>query len=135
MSVGAIPAANGTTQSGIVTTGAQTFGGVKTFSSAPKLSTNTITTSSGNTITLPSDTSTLATTTQVNAKQDTLVSGTNIKKINNTSLLGSGNINTLTASSLAPTYDSSSTYKANDLVIYNNQLYQNIYDTGTTTGT
>ena len=29
-------------------------------------------------------------------KQDTLVSGTNIKTINNTSLLGSGNISTLT---------------------------------------
>ena len=33
-----------------------------------------------------------ATTTQVNAKQDALVSGTNIKTINNESLLGSGNI-------------------------------------------
>ena len=59
VSVAAIPAANGTTASGIVTTGAQTFGGVKTFSSAPKLSTNTITTSSGNTVTIPNTTSTL----------------------------------------------------------------------------
>lgn len=59
VSVGAIPAANGTTASGIVTTGAQTFGGVKTFSSAPKLSTNTITTSSGNTVTIPDAASTL----------------------------------------------------------------------------
>ncbi len=59
VSVAAIPAASGTTQSGIVTTGAQTFGGVKTFSSAPKLSTNTITTSSGYTVTIPNATSTL----------------------------------------------------------------------------
>lgn len=62
VSVGAIPAANGTTASGIVTTGAQTFGGVKTFSSAPKLSTNTLTTSGGYTVTIPNATSTLATT-------------------------------------------------------------------------
>lgn len=59
VSVGAIPAANGTTASGIVTTSAQTFGGVKTFSSAPKLSTNTLTTSSGNTVTIPDAASTL----------------------------------------------------------------------------
>ena len=59
VSVAAIPAASGTTQSGIVTTGAQTFGGVKTFSSSPKLSTNTITTSSGYTVTIPNAASTL----------------------------------------------------------------------------
>ena len=35
-----------------------------------------------------------ATTLQVNAKQDTLVSGTNIKTVNGTSILGSGNIST-----------------------------------------
>ena len=34
----------------------------------------------------------IANTTQVAAKQDTLVSGTNIKTLNSTSLLGSGNI-------------------------------------------
>lgn len=61
ISVAAIPSADGTTASGIVTTGAQTFGGVKTFSSAPKLSTNTITTSGGYTVTIPNATSTLAT--------------------------------------------------------------------------
>ena len=33
-----------------------------------------------------------------NGKQDALVSGTNIKTVNNTSLLGSGNISTLQAS-------------------------------------
>jgi len=38
------------------------------------------------------DVSNLATKAEVNAKQDTLVSGTNIKTINGTSLLGSGNI-------------------------------------------
>ena len=42
---------------------------------------------SGNTIT-----STYATKTELNTKQDTLVSGTNIKTVNSTSLLGSGNI-------------------------------------------
>lgn len=62
VSFGAIPAANGTTASGIVTTGAQTFGGVKTFASAPKLSTNTITTSGGYTVTIPNATATVATT-------------------------------------------------------------------------
>ena len=59
VAVAAIPSASGTTQSGIVTTGAQTFGGVKTFSSAPKLSTNTLTTSSGYTVTIPNASSTL----------------------------------------------------------------------------
>ena len=38
------------------------------------------------------DSSNLATKTELNAKQDTLVSGTNIKTINGTSILGSGNI-------------------------------------------
>lgn len=59
VSVAAIPAADGTSKSGIVTTGNQTFGGVKTFSSAPKLSTNTLTTSSGYTVTIPNSTDTL----------------------------------------------------------------------------
>jgi hypothetical protein len=40
----------------------------------------------------------IANTTQVAAKQDTLVSGTNIKTINGTSVLGSGNIVTPTTS-------------------------------------
>lgn len=39
------------------------------------------------------DTTVVATKTDLNSKQDTLVSGTNIKTINNNSLLGSGNIN------------------------------------------
>jgi hypothetical protein len=41
----------------------------------------------------------IANTTQVAAKQDTLVSGTNIKTINSTSILGSGNINVVTSPS------------------------------------
>jgi hypothetical protein len=49
---------------------------------------------SGNTIT-----STYATKTELNTKQDTLVSGTNIKTVNSTSLLGSGNITTGNVSS------------------------------------
>lgn len=44
--------------------------------------------------------STYATQTALDAKQDTLVSGTNIKTINNESLLGSGNISTYTPSSI-----------------------------------
>ena len=38
------------------------------------------------------DTSDFATKTELNAKQDTLVSGTNVKTINNQSILGAGNI-------------------------------------------
>lgn len=38
------------------------------------------------------DVSTLATKTELNAKQDTLISGTNIKTVNNQSILGEGNI-------------------------------------------
>jgi hypothetical protein len=41
----------------------------------------------------------IANTTQVAAKQDTLVSGTNIKTINSTSILGSGNISVVTSPS------------------------------------
>ena len=43
----------------VALTGNQTVAGVKTFTSAPKLSTNTITTSSGYTVTIPNTTSTL----------------------------------------------------------------------------
>jgi hypothetical protein len=43
----------------------------------------------------------IANTTQVAAKQDTLVSGTNIKTINGTSVLGSGNITTPNVSGVA----------------------------------
>ena len=43
-------------------------------------------------LTLPSSTGTLALTSDLSSKQDTLVSGTNIKSVNSTTLLGSGNI-------------------------------------------
>ena len=51
----------------------------------------TLTTTATTNVTLPT-TGTLATTTQVAAKQDTLVSGTNIKTVNGNSLLGSGDV-------------------------------------------
>jgi hypothetical protein len=41
--------------------------------------------------------------TQINAKQDTLVSGTNIKTINSTSILGSGNLNVAPATAIDST--------------------------------
>lgn len=49
---------------------------------------------------------------EVNAKQDTLVSGTNIKTVNNTSLLGSGNvsISVPTASTTNPSMDGTASY-------------------------
>ena len=49
----------------VKTSGNETIAGVKTFSSAPKLSTNTITRSDGATITLPSDAGTLALTSAI----------------------------------------------------------------------
>ena len=48
--------------------------------------------STNNNHTITFDTTTLATSTDLASKQNTLVSGTNIKTINNESLLGSGNI-------------------------------------------
>ena len=48
--------------------------------------------SSNVTVTIPKEGGTLATQTGLSTKQDTLVSGTSIKTINSTSLLGSGNI-------------------------------------------
>lgn len=50
---------SGTNASFVMTEGAQTVNGVKTFGSAPKLSTNTLTSSTGNTITIPNSTDTL----------------------------------------------------------------------------
>ena len=49
----------------VKTSGDQTVAGVKTFSSAPKLNTNTITNSSGKAITLPSSAGTLALTSAI----------------------------------------------------------------------
>lgn len=51
------------------------------------------TSGSYNDLTNKPDLSVYATHTELNTKQDTLVSGTNIKTINNESILGSGNIN------------------------------------------
>lgn len=53
-----------------------------------------------NTISFPSKTGTVALTSDVDRKQDKLVSGTTIKTLNNNSLLGSGNLNTLTMTAL-----------------------------------
>ena len=49
------------------------------------------------------------TDTLVNAKQDTLVSGTNIKTINNNSLLGSGNISISASGTVDSALDTTST--------------------------
>jgi hypothetical protein len=55
-----IPAVNGTAAANVLLDqGNQTVAGVKTFSSAPKLSTNTLTSSTGNTITLQDATDTV----------------------------------------------------------------------------
>ena len=62
VSIAAIPAANGVASSGIVTTTAQMFGGVKTFRDTPKLNTNKLTTQSGYTITFSNVEQIVATT-------------------------------------------------------------------------
>lgn len=61
--------------------------------------------------------------TSLNSKQDTLVSGTNIKTINNTSLLGSGNISVATSSDLASYVPKSGTTLTGVLVAQNNTNY------------
>ena len=66
VSIPAIPAANGTTASGIVTTKAQVFGGAKTFSSTPTFTTNKIATSSGYIQTFPDATGTVVNGTGTN---------------------------------------------------------------------
>lgn len=68
----------------ILTTGTQTFSGAKTFNSVPSCSTAPTSNNHLSNKKYVDD--------SVGTKQDTLVSGTNIKTINNTSLLGSGNI-------------------------------------------
>ena len=57
----------------VKTSGNQTVGGTKTFSAAPKLSTNTLTNSSGNTITLPSAAGTLVADTSSPASSTNLI--------------------------------------------------------------
>ena len=65
-------------------------------------------------ITIP-DTSNLATKAEVQAKQDTLVSGTNIKTVNGNSLLGEGNIEITTGTGgIADAPSDSKTYGRNN---------------------
>lgn len=76
-------------------------------------------------------------------KQDSLVSGTNIKTINGNSILGSGNLtinasaevnNLLVALGLdTDTYSTSTTYAVGDTVVHNNTVYE--CNTANTTGT
>lgn len=61
--------------------------------------------------------------TSLNSKQDTLVSGTNIKTINNTSLLGSGNISVATSSDLASYVPKIGTTLTGALIAQNNTNY------------
>lgn len=82
-------------------TWAQTIAWTKTFSTSPVVPSKTA--DATNTWTA------IATEAQVYKKQDTLVSWTNIKTINSTSLLGSGNISALTAETVV-SGDSGTTY-------------------------
>lgn len=65
----------------------------------------------------------------MSTKQDTLVSGTNIKTINGSSLLGSGNIvieggGGGGTENIAAEYDNTSTYAVDDYCIHDGQLYR-----------
>lgn len=65
----------------------------------------------------------------LSTKQDTLVSGTNIKTINGSSLLGSGNIvieggGGGGSENIAAEYSASATYAVGDYCIYDGQLYR-----------
>ena len=65
----------------------------------------------------------------LSTKQDTLVSGTNIKTINGASLLGPGNIvieggGGGGTENIAAEYDNTSTYAVDDYCIYDGQLYR-----------
>lgn len=65
-------------------------------------------------------------TTELNGKQDTLVSGTNIKTINGNSLLGSGNI----AINSTPSFGTHFNYPIINNNIYNNALQGNAVSNG-----
>lgn len=67
--------------------------------------------------TFSADTTVLATQTDLSSKQDTLVSGTSIKTINNTSLLGSGDI-TIPVITVDSALSSTSTNPVQNSVIY-----------------
>lgn len=79
----------------------QTISWTKTFSTSPVVPSKTSDATNTGTA--------VATEAQVYKKQDTLVSGTNIKTINSTSLLGSGNISVLTAETVV-SWNSGTTY-------------------------
>ena len=70
------------------------------------------------------DISNLATKQELNAKQDTLVSGTNIKTVNGTSLLGSGNIVIEASAENVPTLQTTPKGTTNNY-IYSSGIYIN----------
>jgi hypothetical protein len=95
-----VPDASATAR-GVISTSPQTIAGDKTFTGTTSGITKSMVGLSNvdNTSDVNKPIST-ATQTALNLKQDTLVSGTNIKTINSTTLLGSGNITTGTVTSV-----------------------------------
>ena len=95
-----VPDASATAR-GVISTSPQTIAGDKTFTGTTSGITKSMVGLSNvdNTSDVNKPVST-ATQTALNLKQDTLVSGTNIKTINSTTLLGSGNITTGTVTSV-----------------------------------
>ena len=106
----------------VKTTTNQTIGGVKTFSSAPKLTTNSLTTSSGNTVSIPNSTSTMATTstsqTLSNKTLDSstkLASGNTIKTYSGDTITFPSSTATLATSSDISTINSSISSLSSDV--------------------
>ena len=95
-----VPDASATAR-GVVSTSPQTIAGDKTFTGTTSGITKSMVglNNVDNTSDINKPVST-ATQTALNLKQDTLVSGTNLKTINSTTLLGSGNITTGTVTSV-----------------------------------
>jgi len=95
-----VPDASATAR-GVISTSPQTIAGDKTFTGTTSGITKSMVglNNVDNTSDINKPVST-ATQTALNLKQDTLVSGTNIKTINSTTLLGSGNITTGTVTSV-----------------------------------
>jgi hypothetical protein len=95
-----VPDASATAR-GVISTSPQTIAGDKTFTGTTSGITKSMVglNNVDNTSDVNKPVST-ATQTALNLKQDTLVSGTNIKTINSTTLLGSGNITTGTVTSV-----------------------------------
>ena len=88
--------------------------------------------SSNVTVTVPKEGGTLATQTGLSTKQNTLVSGTNIKTINSTSLLGSGNISiTETAWASNDSRAKTALNASGDAPIYTCRAWVNFNGTGT----